>query len=348
MEIRVKKTFICADVENYRIDQDRTKFYVPQVGDVAIFEITQIGKHTRMQAADKRNITLMLGDHIMAAFGTRYATGQFEGYVPDTVQQEFHILGGGGTVGQVHSSHVRFQKVGPTYLRIIGYAVDSNGEVINTKKLKEKKIHKFSGAKAAFTQVVLSVGSSMDSGKTTSAAYLVHGLKKQGKRVGYIKLTGTVYTKDADLCYDLGADVSIDFSQFGYPSTYLCSETDLLNLYESLLRNALEYQPDYVIIEIADGLIQRETKMLLTNPRFMNTVDEVMYSAGDSLSAIQGVQKLNSWGILPMALSGMFTASPLLINEVREHLQTPVYNLEELVDAAAPQLIGRTKLPLAQ
>jgi len=348
MKNRIKKTFICSNVENFQIDQARTQYYVPQVGDVAIFEITKIGKHTRMQAEDKRNITIMPGDLIMGAFGTRYATGQFEGYVPDTVQQEFHILGGGGTIGQVHSAHAKFRGSGPTCLRIVGYATDETGGVINTKKIKQDELHPFSGAKASFTKVILSVGSSMDSGKTTTAAYLVHGLKKQGMQVGYIKLTGTVYTKDADLAYDLGADIATDFSHFGYPSTFLCNEQELLILYESLLRSTMKYQPDFVIIEIADGLIQRETKMLLTNHRFMNTVDEVIFSAGDSLSAIQGIQTLKNWGVIPVALSGMFTASPLLINEVKELSQIPVYTLEDLVDAGALQLVKRSKFKIAQ
>ncbi|MEO0333019.1 MAG: hypothetical protein AAF223_15280 [Bacteroidota bacterium] len=348
MKTRIKKSFICSDVDSYQVDTVRPQYYVPRVGDVAIFEVLTIGKHTKMQSANRRNVSLMPGDQIMAAFGTRYATGQFEGYVPDTVQQEFHILGGGGTVGHVHSMHSKFHRIGPTCLRIVGYATNAAGEVINTKRLKAEQMHTFSGASASFTKVILSVGSSMDSGKTTSAAYLVHGLKKQGKKVAYIKLTGTVYTKDADLAYDLGADIATDFSYFGYPSTYLCSETELLNLYESLLRLTLDKQPDYVVIEIADGIIQRETKILMTNHRFMNTVDEVIFSAGDSLAAIQGIQTLESWGIIPTALCGMFTASPLLVAEVKEYSSVPVYNLEDLTGEGAKQVISRAQLRIAQ
>jgi hypothetical protein len=348
MNTRVKKSIICADVNSYQLDQSRTQYYIPQAGDVAIFEVLAIGKHEKIQSADRRSVTLMPGDHMMAAFGTRYATGQFEGYIPDTVQQEFHILGGGGTVGRVHSMHAKFDEIGPTWLRIVGYATNETGEVINTKKLKADQMHTFSGASASLTKVILSVGSSMDSGKTTSAAFLVHGLKKQGKTVAYIKLTGTVYTKDADLAHDLGADFSTDFSYFGYPSTYLCSEDELLDLYESLLRLTLEKHPDYVIIEIADGVIQRETKLLMTNHRFMNTIDDVIFSAGDSLAALQGIQILKSWGIVPVALCGMFTASPLLVSEVKEHTQLPIYDLEGLIGDGAEQIVSRSLLRIAQ
>lgn len=344
METRIKRTYICSNVNEFCLDTERPAYHIPQVGDVAIFEILRIGKHTRMQDDSKRNITILPGDRIMAAFGTRYATGQFEGYVPDRPQTEFHILGGGGTVGWVHSAHAQFSGVGPTRLRIVGYATDSAGNVINTKKIQQPELRSFSGAAASFTNVILSVGSSMDSGKTTSAAYLVRGLKQQGKRVAYIKLTGTVYTKDADLAYDLGADEAIDFSYFGFPSTYLCEEQELLDLYESLLRQALDSAPEYVVIEIADGLFQRETKLLLGNQRFMQTVDKVMFSASDSLAAVQGVQTLQQWGIIPVALSGLFTASPLLVREVQEQLTLPVYDLDGLVSQGAASISQSSQL----
>lgn len=345
MAARIKKTFICADVQDFTLDQARTQYYVPQVGDVAVFEIVGLGKHLNVQGETGTLNKLMLGDRIMAAFGHRYATEQFEGYVPEQCQQEFHILGAGGTVGWVHSTHAKFSGGGPTRLRIVGYAADANGRVINTRKMKAAGLFPFSGRAAAQTKVVLSIGSSMDSGKTTTAAYLVHGLVRKGKRVVFIKLTGTVYTKDCDLNYDLGACQSLDFGRFGFPSTYMCSETELLSLYESLLHQALETEPDYVVMEIADGIYQRETKMLLQNAAFMRTVHDVIFSACDSLSAVCGVQTLRNWGIAPFGLCGMFTTSPLLMREVRENADIPVFTLDTLQKEATTLLINKPQLP---
>jgi hypothetical protein len=320
-------------VHEYVADENIEATYIPQVGDVGIFEVLQVGKHKSVQGELKRNITIVAGDVIMAAFGTRYATEQFEGYVPEDLNQELHILGAGGTVGIIASMHDKFLNVGPTKLKLLALAKNRQGKVINTKAIKQGELVSFSGAAAAATKVVLSLGSSMDSGKTTSAAYLIHGLKKAGHRVAFIKLTGTVYTKDADLAYDLGADVSTDFGEFGFPSTYMCDEGELLNLYESLLRKVLPANPDYVVMEIADGLYQRETKMLLNNFRFRETIDDVVFSAGDSLAAINGVQILNQWGVYPAALSGLFTASPLMVREVCAYTHIPVYTIQQLADA---------------
>ena len=330
MKTKIKKTYICRQVHTWNLSTDIPEHYHPQVGDVGVFEVLHIGKHRNVQGDSKRNITIVAGDHIMAAFGTRYATAQFEGYVPEHVNQELHILGGGGTVGVIASMHDKFENIGPTKLRLTGLAVDKRGKVINTKKLMRRRIKTFSGAAAAVTKVILSLGSSMDSGKTTSAAYLVHGLKKAGMSVAFIKLTGTVYTKDCDLGYDMGADVVADFSDYGFPSTYMCDKEELLYLYESLLSKVLPHRPDYVVMEIADGLYERETKMLLTIPKFISTVEGVIFSAGDSLAAINGIQLLKKWGIYPAAISGLFTASPLLIKEVKENTNIPVFTIDDL------------------
>jgi hypothetical protein len=330
MEKRVKKSFVCRSVNEYRISSGLHDTHQPEAGDVAIFEVLAIGKHSHIQGEHIRNTLILPGDYIMAAFGTRYATAQFEGYIPETVQAEYHILGAGGTVGIVHSTHSRFVKTGPTTLRLIGYAVNEHDEVINTKKICAPGMQRFNATLPSLTKVILSVGASMDSGKTTSAAYLVHGIKQAGYNAAFIKLTGTIYTKDKDLAYDMGADAVADFGDMGFPSTYMCSRTELLNLYTTLLCKVMTAQPDYVVIEIADGIFQRETAMLLEDATFMAGIHGVLFSCGDSLSALQGLRSLAEMGIRPAALSGLFTASPLLMEEVKHKCNHPVLSIEQL------------------
>jgi hypothetical protein len=336
---RIKKSYICRDVESTLTDESLNLSHIPQAGDVALFEILSIGKHSTMQGAEKRNITLYPGDHIMAAFGTRYATEQFEGYVPQQPMHEYHILGAGGTVGIIQSMHSKFNSIGPTRLKMIGYIVDRKGSVQNTKWLKQNEMRSYSGVMQSLTRIVLSVGSSMDSGKTTTAAHIVRGLKNSGMKTGFVKLSGTVYTKDCDLNYDNGADTVIDFGAMGFPSTYMCSVEELLNLYETLLYNIKADELDYVVIEIADGIYQRETEMLLTHAKFMSGVDAVIFSAGDSLSAVQGVRSLQEMHIIPTALSGLFTASPLLVQEVKNKIHIPVFTIDQLSNGAIVNLL---------
>jgi Domain of unknown function (DUF1611_C) P-loop domain len=341
MEKRVKKSYICRNVENYNINESFASTHKPQVGDVAIFQVLGIGKHSNIQGSEKRNISIYTGDYIMAAFGTRYATEQFEGYVPRQPMEVYHILGAGGTVGIIESMHSKFSDIGPTSLRMIGYAVNSGGQIINTKSIHNGQMIPYDRMMKPKAKVILSIGSSMDSGKTTTAAHLIRGLKNAGKKAGFIKLTGTVFTKDCDLNFDNGADVVSDFGDMGFPSTYMCSEEELLNLYATLLVKINADELDYVVMEIADGIYQRETEMLLINEQFMSGIHAVVFSAGDSLSAVQGVSMLEEINIKPVALCGLFTASPLLMDEVKAKINLPVLTLEHLVNSHLLKLLKK-------
>ena len=324
-----KKSIICRYVKGYQVRSDINGVYSPKAGDVALFRVKEIGKHTTIQGATGHSRHIFPGDIIEAAFGSRYATRQFEGYVPDIPVEEYHILGVGGAIGVVESMHQNLERLGPTTLELVGYAVDSVGTVINSKflGLDRKKFNAKEGR--AFT-TVLSLGSSMDSGKTTTAGFLCRGLHRAGRRPAYMKLTGTVYTKDLRLVCDCGAIGGGDFSNAGFPSTYLCDLEELKDLYATLKDCLQEYTPDVVVIEIADGLLQRETKLLIEDHEFMDAIDHIIFSGEDSMSALWGEERLTRVGKRPFALSGLFTAAPLLKKEVEANTTLPVLDLEAL------------------
>ncbi len=326
---KIKKTIICRNIHDFSIDNRRNLSYTPKKGDVAVFEVLEIGKHRAIQSDSKRIMTIIEGDLIMAAFGERYATEQFEGYLPETPTEILDILGAGGAIGVLKSKHDHFKHIPTTSVRLVGYAVDASGDIINTIYRDTAEIP-FTGKVPNQAKVILSIGSSMDSGKTTSAAYLARGLKTTGRNVAFIKLTGTSYTKDMDLVYDCGADRTVDFTEAGYPSTYMCSKEQMLNLYQTLLQALEPAAPDYIVMEIADGLLQRETEFLLREPRFMQTISNVIFSCGDSLGIFFGIEFLSKLSVKPSALSGVFTMSPLLVKEVQDRTDIPVVTIDEL------------------
>jgi len=327
----VKKSLVCRGITNYTLDTDSVGNYVPQAGDVAVFEIVELGKITRLQDDQELRKTLFQGDRILAAFGDRYATSQVEAYVPSFSMQELHLAGAGGVIGVVHSQNARLKDMEPTRVKLVGYAT-RQGCVINTKFLHMPR-HRFKGNFPMKPKVILSLGSSMDSGKTTIAGGLARGLMLAGNRVAYMKLTGTAFTKDRNFVQDCGAHLTTDFSDAGFTSTYMCNHEEVMDIYETLMQEVVLRQPfDYLIIEVADGLFQRENKILLPDPRFQATVDHVIFSGGDSMSAMYGEQLLNEMGLPPFALSGKFTMSPLLVQEVEELTKLPVLTLDKLME----------------
>ena len=314
---KVKRSIICKNVNSAFLNKGIKKIYIPKAGDVAIFKIKEIGKHTNIQTVGETNRYILPGDLIMAAFGNRYATEQIEGYVPDTYHNTYHILGQGGAIGILKSIHEKFELVGPTTLALIGYIVDELGQVVNTKYLKSDTLANNGHLMNTRSKIILSLGTSMDSGKTTSAAFLAKGLKLAGKKVAFIKLTGTVYSKDKNMVSDYGADIALDFSDFGFPSTYMCSTDEILILFKKLLVQAKSIHPDYIIVEIADGLLQRETYALIHDERLGQQVAGVIFSSADSMSAISGADMLSQLGHKVIGVTGLFTRSPLLVEEVK-------------------------------
>jgi len=298
--MRIKKSIVSKQVSEYKIDEEKTKSILPKDGNLGLFEIIETGKHITIQSDSKRNVAIFPGDRIIAAFANRYATSQFEGYVPTEHLSEYDILGAGGAIGVVKSKNAALGDVEPTKVKLISYIFDDNNEVINTKFLG-LEAPTFVPEKRKF-QTVLSLGSTMDSGKTTSAAFIARGLALAGKKVAFIKLTGTAYTKDKDFVYDCGAALALDFSDAGYPSTFLCSKEEILSIYQHCL-NLIDDSFEFLVMEIADGILQRETNFLIRDEQFMSTIDYISFSCGDSLSALQGIQMLNEWNIRPTFIS---------------------------------------------
>jgi hypothetical protein len=335
--MKLKKTIVARDIDNFTINKKISESHIMKAGDLAVFEVIEIGKHTTAQMSDGKVRSIFPGDKIVATFADRYATSQFEGYVPSTPLPIYHILGAGGVIGIVKSKNYALKDVEPTAVKLIGYCCDSNGEVINTK-FYNKQRNAFRGEHNM--KVILSIGSTMDSGKTTTAAFVARGLSMADYKVGFVKLTGTCFTKDREFVLDCGASIVADFSDLGFPSTFMCSKEDILDIYQTLLDDLSSENLDYLVMEIADGLLQRETHFLLNDQAFMNTIHKVVFSCGDSLSAYYGVQLLKEWGIDVSAVSGIFTMSPLLINEVEANLKVSVFTIDEIMTGNRNNLFG--------
>ena len=170
----------------------------------------------------------------------------------------------------------------------------------------------------------------MDSGKTFTAMSLIVGLRHQGARVAGIKLTGTAAGTDRWNMLDAGACAAFDFVDGGLPSTYLCSLEQLLGLYDLLVGHASFHNADWVVVEIADGLLQSETAALLQSPSFTSDVDAWVFATGDPIGAAGGISILQDWGITPIALSGLVSMSPLCIREAQTTTGIPCLTAKEL------------------
>ena len=309
----------------------------PRIGDLVLAEVQDLGRHTRMEVRTGVTMNLFPGDHIVGAFGNRYATDQYEGYLPTRPVEGCDLLSVGGVCGEVASQHTSM--VDPTRLRIVGLVSDRYGRPIHQRAFGLPS-HVADERLESRTEVILVVGSSMNSGKTTTAGTLARALSRANFGVAAGKITGTAAGKDARFYEACGAKPVLDFTSAGYPSTYMLALEELLGVYESILGNLRGSNTDYIILEIADGIFQRETRMLLESAELRRSADHVFFAAGDSLSAESGVRSVREYGLPLRATAGSVTQSPLASREVEEALGMPCMSIERIMDGTLKEVLG--------
>lgn len=309
-----------------------------EAGDVLLTQIEKIGKNARIELTDGRVANLYEGDRLGVVLGNRYATEQFEGYAR-VRGDACDLLSMGGLCGTVESRHAAVAE--PTQLRILGALGNDDG--------KRLRLSDYSVAETPYAhrpRVIVVCGSSMDVGKTHTARSLILGLRRLGRPVAGIKLTGTAAGRDTWSMLDSGAGPVFDFVDGGLPSTYLCSVEQLHRLYELLVGNAGAAGAAWAVIEIADGVLQRETVSLLRCESFVSSVDAWLYATGDALGAVGGIAALNAHGIEPLATSGLISMSPLAMKEAHIATRVRCLSARELQDGALNESL--TALPAAR
>lgn len=311
---------------------------VPQIGDVAVARLETIGKNAALELANGRRCALHEGDLLAVAFGNRYATKQFEGYAR-TDGDRCDLLSMGGLCGLVENKHQTVAD--PSRLRLLGTIGDADGQPLRLRDFAVPAVPSLRKPR-----VIVVCGSSMDAGKTYTAMSLISGMCRQGYRVAGAKLTGTAAGRDTWNMLDAGACVALDFIDGGFPSTYLCTLEELLDVHNRLVWHAAAHGAQWLVVEIADGLLQRETALLLQAPRFRATVDAWLLAAGEALAAAGGVATLRNWGITPIALSGLLSLSSLDMREAEAATGIKCLTARELqVEGLKTQLIAASSRP---
>lgn len=297
------------------VDKSRVKGLLPmleghQPGTLVLARVLTLGKHRDLESWDGRKTSIFVGDVFVGVLGDRYATDQFEG-IGRVTGPLGHIIGIGGVVGEVVSMNNRMTD--PTIIEYLGRLADADGHALHLTQFQTLPEHTLRQRTAT---TILSLGASMNSGKTTTAAQMIRSLTVAGHRVAAAKVTGTACRKDPNFLYDAGAVEVLDFTHAGWPSTANLELDELLSI-AGRIRAALQrHDPEFVIIEIADGILQRETRMMLMDPGFRASIDAVTFAGPDALSCDSGVRRLREMGYPVLATAGIVANGALGIAEV--------------------------------
>lgn len=322
----VKWGYVTHRLERSRIAGVRLLDGSETFGTFVVGRVVSIGKHSAIESDVGRRTSIFPGDVIVGAIGSRYATGQFEG-VPDIEGPEGDILGIGGVFGRVVSKNERIKE--PTIIEWIGALVDESDRALN---MSDVRLAVEPLAPAPHVPMIVSLGAAMNSGKTTTAMQMIRSGVTSGLRVGAAKITGTACIKDPFLYRDAGAVKVYDFTDAGVPATSGLEPAELLRVSFDIRSALLAESPDLLVIEIADGLAQRETRHLLADASFLALVDGVTYAGPDALSCEAGVRHLTEYGYRVLATAGPVANSPLGRSESEEMTGIPCLDGQSILE----------------
>lgn len=299
----------------------------PDSGDLVLAEVGEIGQHKKLERCDGRRSTLYPGDEVVVCYGNRYAPDQFRAAVPEDLGP-CELVAAGGVAGRVEVAHANMAPA--TTLLPVGLLLDAGGRRLNLCQVIRDEPQW--PAEDEPPVMVAVAGASMNSGKTTSAAHLVQGLRRAGLRVGAAKVTGTGAGGDVWVLEDAGAWPVYDFTFAGVPSTYRIGHDEVCRIFTELTTRLASYGCQVIVVEVADGIYQEETSALLVDPRFRRAVDGVLFACSDALGASAGGRWLAEQDLPLLALTGILTSSPLATAEAEHVTGLPVWDMPRLAD----------------
>jgi hypothetical protein len=323
---KAKWTFATRRVDRACVTATDTDFAAAKAGDLILAHVDRLGQHSRVQLPSGRPSLIFPGDTVVMACGARYAPDQFEG-VAEIDPKGADLLAGGGCIGRMVARNSRIKPA--TRLVPVARLLATTGHAINLAQFA------LSPRPAAPRPPVIGVlGTSMNSGKTLATAQLVLGLRRAGFRVGAIKATGTGAFGDFNEYCDSGAHYVGDFTDAGMVTTYLEPLDRIKTGTETLIAEAGYRGCDIVVMEVADGLLQRETAALIADPWFAALISGLVFACGDAVAAVGGVAHLARLGLVPDALTGLVSCSPMASSEAQTATGLPVLTKENLSDPA--------------
>ncbi|MDQ1901620.1 transposase [Paracoccus sp. WLY502] len=306
----------------------------PVAGDLVLARVDVLGKQTKLELTDGRRAHMFPDDEIIVSYGNRYAPDQFEAIVGDDLAP-CDLVAAGGVAGVELSRHARM--LPPTRITPVGLIGDAMGRRLNLAQFRID-----ASDRTPDMPVVLSLGTSMNAGKTLTSTSLVRGFKRLGLRVAALKITGTGAGGDMWIVRDAGADVALDFTDAGFASTYLTPVDDIVKGAFCLINAAAQSGCQVAVIEIADGLQQKETAQLIRNDALCALSLGCTFAAYDAMGAIGGCHELAEAGHTVFGISGRLGLSPLAVREAEAATGLRFYSPWDLQNSAlVPQIRRR-------
>ncbi len=221
----------------------------PKAGDVVLARVEEVNPaYPALELPDGQDVVLEPGMTIVGALGTRKALHGFSGRVPNPlfVGQPIQLLNKGGVIGECTAFHRSLEW--PTLLTHLGSVVEGDRPV----NLKDAALPFVEGP-LPNTPLVLVLGTCMNSGKTTVCKTIIESFAKRGFRITAGKVAGVACRRDLLVMRQAGSSKVLSFHDFGLPSS--ADVPSLVPVARSMIHHLAEPEPDFVILEMGDGIL---------------------------------------------------------------------------------------------
>lgn len=231
-------------------DLDRVSFEVRRLekqhwesGDYVAGVVTSSANaRTQVELPCGRMTEPMLGDHIVGAFGVRAATLEAAGHWNEIgADDHMHALTAAGLIGKATSVSTFIPA--PLTLTYCGHCVRGGSKVTMSDFVRvPPRVGNYD------RPTILFIGTSMSSGKTTSAKIIIRHLARSGLKVAAAKFTGAGRQRDVLAMRDAGAETIMSFVDVGLPST-ICPAEEYQSALDKMLALLEAAEPDVVVAE---------------------------------------------------------------------------------------------------
>ncbi len=307
----------------------------PNEGDLLIARVASVKQQSRLETPEGRRAYLFDGDLVVGVAGKRYSTKYYRGSAMPN--EKAQLLTTSGIFGLTDTKSKKVKAA--TELDVVGSLVTNNNTPIN---LLDHRSLPASTTPDSTIPILLVIGSDMDSGKTTLATSAIKGLSQSSKRVYGFKLTGSGSGPDYWKMWDSGAAYVSDFMEAGYAATSGLTSSTLVDILNDAINDATSRGSDVIVLEVADGILQKETAELLRDAHFKALINGVLIASDSAVSALHISQQLTHLNYRVVGLGGVFTQHPLAIEEFSSQSGYPILSLELLQNRSGGDLIFST------
>ncbi len=280
--------------------------------------------YNELELTNGRMSKIKKDDIIAVALGNRMALQGFVGHLPKTLEVDdvIHLLNFGGVAGVCTSANVK--EVGePLRIRVLGGIV-KNGKLAN---IAHARLFKPSTKLKNDIPLIITTGTSMDSGKTTVAVEMIKTLTRMGMKLAGAKVTGVGAHRDVYKMEDYGVSEAVSFTDCGITSTANMDPELLTSVTKGALNHLAKNNPDAIMIEFGDGFMGRYgVRNILEDPEIQANVRLHIGCARDPVGALGLANACANIGLPLDVISGPVTDNQVGKDIISDHMNILTYN----------------------